>query len=402
MPFGKLNIQSLEIEPFAFIPDFQTRVFVQYANIVEKSEIGRSVVEMLDFDPRVIALKGKLISRGNGAQTLEVQTLAMWFLWCANELGPESAKAYLDSFLDAEEITVLNSLWVLGLEVDQPIILNNEYAIQPIDQMPDSRDKEHFLQSRFQFSGQGTPVPTCAITRPCRVPKVLTGDLLFLPDNNSPDFLKANRRLHDIALLLNALSGISCLPYYSTSYVDPTTPFGLFGGSGGGSVVYDVLAQGSSKLRSESKTLIDTLLAKYEKLSNAERARIQRILNRLSQAKRRAQIEDKILDLGIALEMLLLDDNRNHEQLSLSFRLRGSWLLGKSTEDRIEKYQLLKKIYIYRSQVAHGGILCNGKAAQIKSVQQSFSRYQSLAENICQKLIMDGKPDWDKLLLDAV
>jgi hypothetical protein len=192
-------------------------------------------------------------------------------------------------------------------------------------------------------------------------------------------------RLHDIALLLNVLNGVSCVPYYSTSYVASATPFGPFGGSGGGSPVYDVLARGSAKLPSESQALIDSLLAKYEDLNDAERTRLQRVLNRLSQAKRRGQIEDKILDLGITLEMLLLDDNRNNDQLSLSFRLRGSWLLGKSAEDRIEKHRQLREIYAYRSQVAHSGVLCNGKAAEIESVRQSFYQYQRLAEETCKK-----------------
>jgi uncharacterized LabA/DUF88 family protein len=200
---------------------------------------------------------------------------------------------------------------------------------------------------------------------------------------------------------LNALNGICCLPHYSTSYVAPITPLGPFG-SGGGSLSYDVFTYESAKLPSESKASIDTLLAKYDELSDLERARIQRILNRLSQAKRRAQIEDKILDLGIALEMLLLEDTPYYDQLALSFRLRGSWLLGKSPEDRVKKYQQLKEIYEYRSQVAHSGVLCKGVAAKMQSVRQSFSEYQSIAEDICQKIIKEGKPDWSRLVLGTI
>jgi hypothetical protein len=138
---------------------------------------------------------------------------------------------------------------------------------------------------------------------------------------------------------------------------------------------------------------------KYDKLNHSEKMRIERILNRLSQAKRRTQIEDKILDLGIALEMLLLQDNSNREQLSLSFRLRGSWLMGQSPGDRHEKYRQLRDIYEYRSHVAHGGVLCGGEEAKIESVRRSFPEYQRLAEDICRKIITDGKPDWTRLIL---
>ena len=132
---GKLNIQKIEIEPFAFIHDFQTRTFVQYAAIVEKSENGRSVVKMLSEDRRVIDLQGKMISRGSGTQSFEIKILAMWFLWCTNEYSPEMARSHLDSFLDSEEISVLNALWVLGIKVEHPLILNDGYTIQPLNQM---------------------------------------------------------------------------------------------------------------------------------------------------------------------------------------------------------------------------------------------------------------------------
>lgn len=401
MKVGELQIPKINIEPFAFIHDFQTLLFVQYADIVEKTEAGRTSVQMLSDDPRVIALKGKMISRGSGAQIFEVKTLAMWFLWCANEYGLESAKNHLNSFLNSENIAVINVLWVLGIEVDKTITLLNGYNIQSIKDMPDSRDKENYLQYRIRHAPQTTPVPACAIIKSCHIKKVWTDDQTASIVNEQ-EFWDVSRRLYDIALLLNTVSGISCLPYYSTSYTDPTIPFGPFGGSGGGSSVYDVLGRGFTKIPAESKADIDALIVAFDKLNDSERSRIQRILNRLSQAKRRTQIEDKILDLGITIEMLLLDDNRNNEQLSLTFRLRGSWLLGKSAKERVEIYEQLKEIYTYRSQVAHSGVLCKGNGVKITSVRKSFSKYQYLAEEICRKIIKDGIPDWNGLVLNAI
>ena len=325
----------------------------------------------------------------------------MWFLWCANQYGLENVQNHLDSFLDSEEILAINALWVLGIEVDQPIVLRDGYTFPSINHMPDSRDKESFLQARSKLTAPQTPTPACAITKACRVQKAWAGDPP-LSSGSYQEFVKVSQGLHDIALILNALNGISCLPYYFASYVNSTTPLGPFRGSGGGSMVSDVLVHGLTKLPSESNALIDIMLMKYEKLNHSEKMRIQRILYRLSQAKRRTQIEDKILDLGIALEMLLLEDNRNHDQLSLSFRLRGSWLIGQSVEDRHEKYRQLRDLYDYRSQVAHGGMLCKGEEAKIESVRQLFLEYQRLAEDICQKIITDVKPDWTRLVLGAI
>lgn len=401
MQLGKLNIQKVELQPFLFTHNFQTRLFVQYKYIVEKTEIGRNVFKTLSEDQRVIALKDKMISHGSSAQRFDVRKLAMWFLYCANEYGSEIAERNLELFLNSEEISVINTLWVSGIEVDQPIILNNGYIINPASHMPDSQDKEVFLQHRIGPFFDREHTPKCAIIKPCRVKKICKDDPSSSKEDNQ-EYWKTSSELYNISLILNALNGVSCLPYYSTSYVESTTPLGPFSSSGGGSTVYDVLVQGSTQIPSESKLLIDNLLKKYTEYKENERSRIQLILNRLSQAKRRAQIEDKILDLGIAMEMLLLEDNHNNDQLSLSFRLRGSWLTGKSADDRINKFELLKDIYSYRSQVAHSGVLCKGKATKIENVRKNFLEYQLLAEEICQKIIIEGKPDWNALVLGAI
>ena len=400
MQLGKLQIPKLNIEPFAFVHDFQTQLFLQYVNIVEKTEIGKTLVETLSNDSRVKALEGKMISHGSGGQGFDVKTLAMWFLWCANEYGPDGAEEYLNSFLNENVVPVLNALWVLGVEATEPIKLQGGFEILPIDKLPDSRDKEMFLQSRFGYAVHIKSLPASAITYSCKVQKARNSDTPF-STNEDAEFWQSGHRLYEIALLLNALDNISCLPYFSTSYAYPTTPFGLFSGSGGGSSVYDVLGQNTTKLTADAQTTIDEIIHDYDKLRDSEKARFQRILHRLSQAKRRNQIEDMILDLGITLEMLLLEDNKNNDQLSLSFRLRGSWLLGETEEERMAIYIQLREIYNYRSQVAHSGILCKGDNRKIQQVQEAFPNYQLLAERICRLMLKNGKPNWDKIVLNV-
>lgn len=399
--YTKINIPKIEIDPYAFIHDYQTRTYLQYANIIEKEVIGHSIVTMLNEDPRVISMNGKMISRGSGAQSFEVKTLAMWFLWCANEYGLENAKQFLEEFLNTDEIPVINTLWILGIEVDEPIILRDGYIIQPLENMPNSGDKEHFLQSKSQHFHKRSPTPVCAITKICSVNKTWGQEP---PKNNATilQYQEASQRLYDISLLLNALNNISCIPYYATSYVDSKVPLGPFGGSGGGSQIYDVLAHGRSKLPNTEANKINELMDKYLAFSDNEKVRIQRVLNRLSQSKRRIQIEDKILDLGIALEMLLLENNPNNSHIAQSFRSHGSWLLTTDEEDRVKKCKQLKNLYKYRSDVAHSGILCKGSQKKIEQIYKEFPEYLTIAEDICQKVIRDGIPDWDKLVIPSV
>lgn len=205
--------------------------------------------------------------------------------------------------------------------------------------------------------------------------------------------------LYDVALLLNIVNGISCIPFYSTSYSSREMPMGMFCGRSGSASRHEIWGSKSSKLSASNALDLNEILDAFNALSPENKIRMNRVLSRLSQAKRREQIEDQILDLGIALEMGILDDNKKYDQLSLSFRLRGSWFIGSSNEERQDIYQRLKELYVYRCQVAHSGVLCRNDRNKIKDVMKNFPIYVQLAEQIICKLIYTGDPDWTKIIL---
>ncbi len=349
-------------------------------------------------DPRVAALNGKMISTGSGGTAFEEQRLAEWFLWCANEFGLEAAKQYLNQWLDADAVHVVNTLWVYGLDLDEEIQLADGYCITPAERLPDSTHKEQALQFKMPTPGEVVLFPTAAITRICRVKKTLPADASPILDRDS-DFWKTRQRLYDIAITLNTLPGVSCLPAFATSYSLPSHPYGPFAGSGGLMHIFDVIGREQTKITQERQEDILAALADFNRLPDKERERFRRILSRLSQGKRRSEIEDKIMDLGIALEMLLLMDNPNREQLALSFRMRGAWLVSGTPEERRENYKLLKELYTYRSHVAHSGLLEDGDPQKIAKVRNQFPAYQALAEKICRRLLTNPKVDWDDLLV---
>jgi hypothetical protein len=399
MDVGELQIPKFTLE-LDFAPQmYRTPLSREYERIVVNTEIGKQVVAALESDPRVVRLKGELISQASSGQPLNTHLLAMWYLWYEQEHSSEETKKCLDTFLDSDTIQLNNTLWVLGIEVEEPISLAGGITIQPDKAMPYHFDKERFARRlRMIELAPSVKEPTCGLTCLGNVKKVI--DPRTFRDEDK-EYWAANRRMHDLAFLLNALDNVSCIPYSSTSYPSPSVPYGPFLIGGAGFTPSDFLGRRKAKLSSSDRTVIEELISGYDSLSETERTRMQLILYRIMQAKRGTRIEDRILDLGIALEMLLLQDNRNNVQLSLSFRIRGSWLVGTSKEDRLSVYQQLKEIYDYRCQVAHSGVLCNGKAREIQKVEDSFPRYEALAGRICRKLLTPNKPDWDNLVLDA-
>ncbi|MBA3966583.1 MAG: hypothetical protein H0X47_12565 [Nitrospirales bacterium] len=205
-----------------------------------------------------------------------------------------------------------------------------------------------------------------------------------------------------MALLLNTVNGVSCIPFYSTSYSSREMPMGMFCGRSGSAPLHEIWGSKSSKLSVSNALDLNKLLDAFNELSPENRIRMNRILSRLSQAKRRDQIEDKILDLSIALEMGILDDNKNNDQLRLSFCLRGSWFIGSTNQERQDIYYKLKELYDYRSQVAHSGVLCGNNKNKIGKVIANWETYVSLAEQIICKLIYNNKPDWTKIILGEI
>lgn len=399
MDLGHLNIPKPEMDRVSFIPDLPTKLFIMYSRLIEDGSYAADVLRQIEADPRVQALKGTMVSHGSGASSFDTRVLAMWFLWAVNEYGAEIAQTNLDRFLDSQLVPVMNCLWVLGIEADRTIELDDGVQIVPIAEMPTSREKEHFQQHEFNFAPHQMPKPKAAITSQCDVVKTVLPNTRRERSDENQKFWEVTQQLADIALLLNAVEGVSCVPYFSTSYSLSDMPPGIFAGSGGGFSLYDVFGYRSSKLSAGSTDQINELRRAFVALTQTDRIRMGRVLSRLSQAKRRRQIEDKILDLGIAMEMALLDDNKSHDQLSLTFRLRGSWFIATDYEERQVIYQQLNEIYQYRSQVAHSGVLAGNDRAKIQYVIDHFPEYALLSERIVRALIFRPHPDWKSLIL---
>lgn len=402
MELGHLNIPKPELERFSFTHDIQTRLYLQYSGLIESTDIGKRVLSLLESDPRVMNLEGHMISKGSSASRFEPKVLAMWFLWAINEFGQEVAEENLNTFLDSGEIPIINTLWVLAVEVDESIQLKNGLCITPISEMPDSREKEHYLKHSFDATGHQQPKPKAAITYLTKITRSHKDEDPSSTFERDKDFWESSKLLYDASLSLNAIENTSCIPYFSTAYTLPQMPIGLFWGSGGGAPLHDVIGHRVTKITIDQADEINTVLSSLLTMPDKEKVRYSRVLSRLSQSKRREQIEDKILDLGIALEMALLDDNINNQQLLLTFRLRGSWLISADKNERLSIYRELRDIYKYRSQVAHSGVLCGNDAEKINAVRESFPNFALIAERIVRKLICEERPDWTKLLLGII
>jgi hypothetical protein len=109
---------------------------------------------------------------------------------------------------------------------------------------------------------------------------------------------------------------------------------------------------------------------------------------------------DKAIDLGIAMEILLLHDQTKQDPIALPFRLRGAWLLAKTAEERVELERTLNDIYDCRCQAVHRG---TWKArSQKMPLPDLLKRGQDLCTEMARVILRKGGfPDWQRLVLGA-
>jgi hypothetical protein len=101
--------------------------------------------------------------------------------------------------------------------------------------------------------------------------------------------------------------------------------------------------------------------------------------------------------------VLLGDEHARNElpgQLSLHFRLRGSWLVGNTVAERKEAFATLRNIYALRSQVAHNGSSHQLEKLEHAKRQSLVGKHTDIAEQVLRKLIVEGFPlDWSAFVL---
>ena len=110
-----------------------------------------------------------------------------------------------------------------------------------------------------------------------------------------------------------------------------------------------------------------------------------------------AQLEDRYIDLRIALETLYLKDFADEHSTEMRFRLSlfGAWHLGSTLEERREIRKTLRDAYDTASGVVHSGEISSKSKGCLEEAQE-------LCRLGILKLLREGPPeDWGDLILGA-
>ena len=278
----------------------------------------------------------------------------------------------------------------------------------------------HYLRSHLPnvpkdfFAGKTLLLVDCTVSpifhKPFRASTIQEYDdqlnRIFRSEIDSKDFPNLKTGDLPLNLLCQALS-LACHSevriFFSAMFLAEDKLYNLSDGTRGGSSrtrprLGNFPEVGQPEIE-ETKRLYDLLI----NLNSETQEELQIPINRWLKSKGNEDPIDIIIDLGIALEALYLSEG-TREQLTLQFRLRASWYLGKDKEHRRKLIDAFKAIYDLRSQVVHSGKI--PKTVKIRKGEDptTTSEFIAKAQDLCRdsilKILEDGKfPDWNDLIL---
>ncbi len=380
----------------------RTQLDQQYSVLAQTAR-GKDVRQMLESHPSIQATTGKLWLNNRGIYhplNAVIDDLTCWYLWFEDQYGSVAATDALNRYLECETVKTTYSIWVFGIKPEKIYRFSEGISLVPVEDMPNSREREEYLALIRNYE---SPVSYAAFTREVAIPR-LTVDESDAQNIHQRLIQPSHELLQGAVALINGIGDLSCLPHWLCKYQDENIPLGgIWNMRGKTSQNFDVMGTHSRTFLDVHAEKLGKMLKSFQNLAAEEKTKqwLYVILDRLRKSKRQRNIEDKILDLGIAVEMLLLKDLGERDPISLPFRLRGSWLLGHDFQRRKEVYATLKDLYTYRCQIAHDGSFKKEKDFQAAS--QKLPDFYDIAEQILNLTLSPNYPkdssDWNDLCL---
>lgn len=324
---------------------------------------------------------------GHSGISLPLFGLAHALLVQAIKESPTTAARNLARFLSCESSPGLAITALLGISVERRLLLGPRTALVPTKELPGQS-----FQDRWQSMTLGGPpfldIPDTALVIRSHVrPKLLQQGQA--PEQRA-DWYK---RLKEISLWLTLVGPCAPIEMMTWWQMDEWVPMGT---AFGWTMRYPLRSSSPLKitgaLREEAKCIFRLL----SEVPEERRIRLRVPLERLNSAIREQLPVDRFIDLGIALESLLLEENERDE-ITFRLSLRGGWLLGRDADERRRISDTLRTLYGYRSTAVHRGTVVRrtGKPEPADVLKEGLS----LAARAGKIIATKGFPDWTALLV---
>jgi hypothetical protein len=374
------------------------------ANFVRaQTDVGVDPVVLADCladlrsDPGLVALEKQFIRSAFGVG-MSVDLPSLTRLLVAQSIQTGDVVGTVARFIaniEANSIEMTAVLAISGLVTHQQVNLSPDVALVPLTSLPPSVQRGIALQQNSSWSAFGGPrvaIPSALIT------KFRYGPVLYTPRSPQPqhDFaaaVEARRAQYVLEEACNLLSLADLHPVIGMFWVQPngwlmpSIGLGWQTSPDRDVLVGDAIVTGPD---------LEGLGTDYFSIEASKRKVLRIPLDRLSRAGRERDMADQAIDVGIALEALLLHDRGDRNELTFTLSYRGAWLLGTNPDQRLEIQRSLKKLYGLRSRAVH-----NGEVDATEANIHAIGRAMGICKELIRRMIAHkcNTVDWDGVVV---
>ena len=178
------------------------------------------------------------------------------------------------------------------------------------------------------------------------------------------------------------------LPYFHT---------GSSGGWGTSQALFPLLdSLRTSTPRPLNNAELMSLIDKYAALPEKTQHVLNLAMRRLRDSTEIKGIEDKVIDICIALEALFIEESEEHDHKRLVSR-RASWHFANSHSEREQIRILLKGFYDYRNSIVHGRVPENLTPEERDRRVTQLADVENVVRASLKAMIAEGRPqDWEE------
>lgn len=369
---------------------------------IELHKLGDGLNELITQDARFFGDSPLYIKTDNGSRGFYPNFVSDPLIRHALLTNsPEDAILWLQKVLNTTTAhgTVSYVLW--GAPVEETIFLTDKIKITPIEELPESTNKERVTQNSSFDAGvpfnilSFTPPQSALVMTKTIEPFIVNSDW----DHSSThiEYSQTNDLLNEIALVLTALGPrvvVSSAQWFA--FDDPELEKAqVF--SGRSTQTLEIMPYRPSNEPPLDVAETQAIVRAYLELQGETRAKIRVALQRLSQALRRHNVGDRAVELSTALETLLGDSGTS--EMTHKIKVRSVRLIGGSNETRIRNAAIINKTYSVRSKLVHTGVVNASKEETICGKRLAISDIVDEAIRICTEIIKiiiirGDVPDW--------
>lgn len=350
--------------------------------------------------PNVMFMVGRYSASGFSPPAAARQLLQHAF-----HVGPRRAADWLVNVLSTKSAEGSLIMLLHGIETERRTTIADGVELIPFDEVPASSEKAYVVDAEYGWLPDSIKrnTPTAALFAKGVVEQFLI-EAGTIP--RTPCLDELEDQLDEIRLCLSIFG--PCAPVEAIQWFQYSDPDLVTAVSGEGFSWHMPEAELTSFDVNDHPVNVDAimdpvLIRRYLGLSGEIRDKLRISMERLIQAIRRISIGDKAIELAIALEVLLTDQQGEN---TWKIGFRGAQLAGGTVDERLRHRGTIAALYRLRSSTMHHGVAGETVKVPGQGERQSldvFNNAAAICAAVIRMIISRGQiPDWPRFEIEGI